>query len=195
MKTPISIIMLILSFAFPGLALAHTGTGEAAGFIHGLNHPISGADHLLAMLAVGLWATQIGGRALWVVPCTFVGVMILGGALGFYGVPILFIEEGIAVSVLILGIFVASAFQLPPLYSAIIVGSFALFHGHAHGAEMPASMGAGLYTVGFASVTAMLHVAGIGLGILMQKTHLQMVTRIAGGAVALSGIYLAILLH
>lgn len=159
--------------------------------MHGFGHPIDGADHLLAMVAVGLWAAQIGGRALWAVPCTFVGVMILGGVLGFTGVPVPFIEEGILVSILILGVLIAGAFRFPLIYSTLVVGFFAVFHGHAHGAEMPATIGAGSYTVGFALATAMLHAAGIGLGMLMQKTNLHTVTRFAGGAVALSGIYLA----
>ena len=184
--------IVVSLFAFPSLALAHTGVGETAGFAHGFFHPVGGLDHMLAMVAVGLWAAQIGGRALWVVPCTFVGVMILGGVLGFIGVPVPFIEEGITVSVLILGILIASAFRLPLLYSALVVGFFAVFHGHAHGAEMPAAIGAGSYTAGFALATAMLHAAGMGWGLFMRKANLPTLTRFAGGAVALGGIYLAI---
>jgi len=176
----------------PGVALAHTGVGATTGFIHGFSHPISGADHMLAMVAVGLWVAQIGGRALWVVPCTFVCVMALGGVLGFTGVTVPFVEEGIMVSILILGILIAGAFKLPLIYSSLLVGLFAIFHGHAHGAEMPASMSAASYAVGFALATAMLHMAGIGLGMLMQKTNLQIVNRFAGAAIAFSGIYLAI---
>jgi urease accessory protein len=183
--------MLVLTLVFPSIALAHTGVGETAGFMYGFAHPIGGADHLLAMVAVGLWAAQIGGRALWAVPCTFVGVMMLGGALGFSGVLVPFIEEGILVSVLVLGVLIAGAFRFPLLYSTLIVGCFAVFHGHAHGAEMPATFGVGSYTVGFVLATAMLHAAGMGLGILMQKTNLHSITRFAGGAVAISGIYLA----
>lgn len=183
--------ILVLSFVFPSLALAHTGAGETAGFIHGFSHPIGGADHLLALLAVGLWAAQLGGRAVWAVPGTFVGVMVLGGVLGFTGVALPFIEAGILVSVLVLGILIAGVFRFPVLYSAVIVGCFAVFHGYAHGVEMPATLSAGSYTVGFALATALLHAAGMGLGTLLQKTHLQSVTRLAGGAVALGGVYLA----
>lgn len=179
-------------FLLPGVALAHTGIGATTGFLHGLSHPISGADHMLAMVAVGLWAAQIGGRALWAVPCTFVGVMALGGVLGFTGFHVPFVEEGILVSVLILAIFIAGAFKLPLAYSCLIVGLFAIFHGHAHGAEMPASMSAASYAIGFALATAMLHLTGIGLGVLMQKANLQTVNRFAGAAIAVSGIYLAI---
>lgn len=118
--------------------------------------------------------------------------MVLGGVLGFTGAPVPFVEEGILVSILILGILIASAFKLPLVYSSLIVGLFAIFHGHAHGAEMPESIGVASYAVGFALATAMLHLAGMGLGVLMQKTNLQTVTRFAGAAIAVSGIYLAI---
>ena len=184
--------MLVLSLMFPTLAFAHTGVGQITGFMHGFGHPVGGADHILAMVAVGLWAAQIGGRALWVVPCTFVSIMVLGGILGFSGVLVPFVEEGILVSILILGILIAGAFKLPLVYSSLLVGIFAIFHGHAHGAEMPESIGAASYAVGFALATAMLHLAGIGLGMLMKKINMQTVTRFAGAAIAVSGIYLAI---
>jgi len=189
---PSILIILVLSFVFPSLALAHTGVGETAGFMRGFSHPLSGADHLLAMVAVGLWAAQIGGRALWTIPSTFVGIMVLSGVLGFSGVPVPFIEKGIIVSILILGVLIACALRFPPLYSALVIGFFALFHGQAHGAEMPATISAGSYTVGFALATALLHATGMGLGTLMQKSNLYSVVRSTGGAVALCGIYLAI---
>ena len=191
MKQSLSKI-LVLSLMFPTLAFAHTGVGQTTGFMHGFGHPVGGADHILAMVAVGLWAAQIGGRALWVVPCTFVSIMVLGGILGFSGVHAPFVEEGILVSILILGILIAGAFKLPLVYSSLLVGIFAIFHGHAHGAEMPESIGAASYAVGFALATAMLHLAGIGLGMLMKKINMQTVTRFAGAAIAVSGIYLAI---
>jgi urease accessory protein len=183
---------IVIMFFLPGIALAHTGVGETTGLMHGFAHPIGGADHLLAMVAVGLWAAQIGGRALWVVPCTFVGVMIVGGILGFTGVPVPFIEEGILLSVLIMGVLIAGAFRLPLVYSASIVGLFALFHGHAHGAEMPALITAASYTFGFAVATAILHLAGIGLGVFVSRIDLPAVSRFAGGAIALGGVYLAV---
>ncbi len=185
--------LTILFFFLPVIALAHTGIGETTGFMHGFTHPIGGADHLLAMTAVGLWAAQIGGRALWAVPFAFVAAMILGGTLGFSGVLLPFIEEGILISVLILGVLIAGAFKLPLTYSVLVVGFFAIFHGHAHGAEMPLSTGAASYTAGFALATAALHLAGMGLGIVLQKANLQTVSRLAGSAIALSGVYLAIL--
>lgn len=187
------ILKIVAMFFFlPGMALAHTGVGETTGFMHGVGHPIGGADHLLAMIAVGIWAAQVGGRALWIVPCTFVGVMVLGGVLGFAGVPVPFIEQGILLSVLILGVLIAGAFKLPLVYSALIVGFFAIFHGFAHGAEMPAAMAAASYTAGFALATALLHLAGMGLSIYMSKINLPAVSRFAGGAIAFSGVYLAI---
>ena len=130
--------LLVMFFFLPDIAFAHTGVGETTGFMHGFSHPIGGVDHILAMVAVGLWATQIGGRALWVVPCTFVGVMVLGGVLGFTGIHMPFVEEGILVSILILGVLIAGAFKIPLMYSSLIVGLFAIFHGYAHGTEMPA---------------------------------------------------------
>ena len=182
----------LLFFFLPGIALAHTGAGQTTGFMYGFGHPIGGADHMLAMVAVGLWAAQIGGRALWIVPGTFVGVMLIGGILGFTGIPVPFVEEGILVSILILGILIVGAFKLPLAYSSMIVGLFAVFHGHAHGAEMPETLSAAWYAVGFALATAMLHLAGMGLGILMQKTNLYTLNRFAGAAIAVSGVYLAI---
>jgi urease accessory protein len=184
--------IVVMLFFLPGMALAHTGVGETTGFMHGVGHPIGGMDHLLAMIAVGIWAAQVGGRALWIVPCTFVGVMVLGGVLGFSGVPVPFIEQGILLSVLILGVLIAGAFKLPLIYSALIVGFFAIFHGFAHGAEMPAAIAAASYTAGFALATALLHLTGTGLSIYMSKINLPAVSRFAGGAIAFSGVYLAI---
>lgn len=184
--------MAVLLFLFPGMALAHTGAGDSTGLMHGFTHPLGGADHLLAMVAVGLWAAQMGGRALWVVPSTFVAVMALGGVLGFSGVALPFIEEGILLSVLVLGVLVAGAFRLPLTYGAFTVGLFALFHGHAHGAEMPNAMGAASYTLGFVLTTAVLHLAGVALGAYFQKTNCYSVNRFAGGAIALAGVYLSL---
>ena len=184
--------ILSLLFLLPAVAIAHTGVGETTGFIHGFSHPLGGVDHLLAMAAVGLWVAQIGGRALWVVPSTFVILMILGGALGFSGIPVPFIEEGILASVLVLGVLIAGAFKFPVIFNALIVGFFALFHGHAHGTEMPVAIGATSYSIGFALATAMLHTVGIASGTFLQKINLEKVNRFAGGAIALSGIYLAV---
>ncbi|MEQ1635489.1 MAG: HupE/UreJ family protein [Methylococcales bacterium] len=176
---------------FPGVAIAHIGVVETTGFIHGFSHPIGGADHLIVMLAVGLWAAQIGRRALWAVPGTFVMVMVLGGVLGFSGVSVPFIEVGILLSVLVLGVLIAGAFKLPVILSALIVGFFALFHGYAHGTEMPVAIGAASYSIGFTLATTMLHTIGIAVGILSRGIHLEKANRFAGGILVLYGIYLA----
>jgi urease accessory protein len=142
-------LLLSLIFLVPSLAQAHPGMpGHTHGFSNGLLHPLTGLDHICAMVAVGLWAAQRGGRALWLVPTTFVSIMIVGGILGMGGVGIPYVEQGIAASVLVLGIFIAAAVRLPLAASMVIVGLFAIFHGYAHGAEMPGSSSGFAYGIG-----------------------------------------------
>lgn len=166
-------------------AEAHTGVGSTMGFTHGLGHPFSGLDHILAMVAVGLLAANLGGRALWLVPLSFVAMMAVGGALGVAGVDMPFVEIGIAASVIVLGLAVAMQWNLPVAGAMALVGFFALFHGHAHGAEMPTDASGLAYGVGFVLATAILHLIGIGLGlgigILAKATSKR--TMQAGGAV------------
>jgi len=181
-----SIGLLLISNA----VYAHTGVGLVTGFGTGLLHPISGVDHLLAMVAVGLWAAQLGKKAVWIVPSAFVSVMILGGVLGINGFHVPYIETGILVSVLILGIFIALALQLPLTISVLVVGLFALFHGHAHGTEMSTAIGGLFYVAGFACATALLHLSGIMLGWGFQKLSMDRITRFAGVAITMSGFYL-----
>jgi len=181
-----------LLLLLPGMAMAHTGNLGTTGFLQGFSHPIGGFDHLLAMLAVGLWASQQKGRALWAVPCAFVVVMMLGSVLGLSAVHIPFIETGILLSILVLGTLIAGAFKLPAMVSVVTVAIFALCHGHAHGAEMHVSNSAIAYIVGFSLATAMLHLVGMGLGVLMQKVNLEKINRFAGAAIALSGLFLAL---
>lgn len=177
----------------PVSAFAHGGVGSVTGFWSGVGHPISGADHMLAMVAVGLWAAQIGGRAVWAVPGAFVALMLVGGVLGFSSIPLPYVEQGILVSVLVMGMLIAFALRLPVLISMIIVGIFAVFHGHAHCSEMPLAMGALSYSAGFAIATALLHAAGIGGGTLLQRLGSVKATRLAGAAIALGGVYLAVI--
>jgi urease accessory protein len=177
-------------FLAPTLAHAHTGVGDTHDFTHGFSHPLFGLDHLLAMVAVGLWAAQIGGRALWAVPLTFVSIMAVGGALGITGVPVPFVEQGIATSVLLLGLFIALSVRMPLAFSIPIVGLFAICHGHAHGAEMPVDASGLAYAAGFMITTAMLHCCGIGLGIAIQRATTASVLRAAGAAIAVVGISL-----
>jgi urease accessory protein len=175
-----------------GALLAHTGAGMTSGFGTGFFHPVGGADHVLAMVAVGLWAVQMGGRALWIVPSAFVVMMLLGGILGISGVEVPFIETGILASVVILGALIAAGAKPSVALSAAIVGLFAIFHGHAHGAEMPLDAGALFYSIGFVLATAMLHVAGIAAGRALESTYTARVARFGGGAIASAGVFLAL---
>jgi urease accessory protein len=155
-----------------------------------MGHPLSGLDHICAMLAVGLWAAQMGGRSIWAVPLTFVGVMALGGFLGMMGAQLPLFEVGILISVLTLGVLVAASIQLPLAASVIIVGLFATFHGHAHGAEMPETAAGLAYAASFIIATALLHAFGIGLGVATQKLARPETARFAGIAIVLCGGYL-----
>lgn len=160
--------------------------------MYGLMHPASGLDHVCAMLAVGLWAAQTGGRSLWAVPLTFVGVMALGGALPMLGIGLPFVEQGIVLSVLLLGVLIAAAVRLPLWLSSGMVGLFALWHGHAHGAEMP-EMASGIeYVQGFLLATALLHTIGIASGMSMRWIARERVIHAAGAGIALCGVYLAV---
>lgn len=174
--------------ATPAVAHAHTGLGDAAGFAHGVLHPWTGLDHLCAMIAVGLWAAQCGGKAVWVVPLTFLGVMTFGGALGMTGVALPGVEPGIAASVLVLGVLIAAAVQLPLVATASLVALFALFHGHAHGAEMPATASGLAYALGFLAATASLLALGVGLATVCQRRGSTTAVRIAGGMIAACGL-------
>ena len=175
----------------PTAALAHTGIGETSGFAHGFAHPMSGLDHVLAMVMVGVFAWQLGGRALWLVPATFVLVMALGGALGVAGIQVPFVETGIALSVIVLGAVVALGVKAPAAMTMGLVGLFAVFHGHAHGIEMPEDAGGVAYAAGFMIATALLHVAGIGVGFLIGKasdSYGPAVVRSTGGLAAVAGV-------
>ncbi len=183
---------IIVTFAFflPSLAHAHVGVGDAVGFAHGIGHPLRGLDHILAMVAVGLWAAQYSGRARWTIPATFVFVMAFGGLLGTMGILVPFVEPGIFLSVLVLGVLVAAAVRLPLFASALIVGLFAIFHGHAHGVEMPANTSGFAYGAGFALATAFLHALGIGVALLARRLGQSNLARLSGGVIAISGVYL-----
>ncbi|MHA3773599.1 HupE/UreJ family protein [Verrucomicrobiota bacterium sgz303538] len=171
----------------PALAHAHPGH-DAMSFSSGLAHPLHGLDHLLAMVAVGLWAVQLGGRAVWLVPGAFVAAMTVGSALGMSGMPLPFVEQGILGSVFILGLLIAMASRLGLGASVALVSLFAVFHGHAHGAEAPANAAALTYGLGFAFSTAALHgcgiLAGLGLRDLAQASWI----RLAGVAVIAVGL-------
>ena len=172
-----------------GPAAAHTFGAEGAGFAAGLSHPLFGADHLLAMVAVGLWAAQLGGRAIWQVPAAFVVALAAGALLAFAGVGLPVVEPGIMASVLVLGLLVAGAVRLPAAASMALVGLFALCHGHAHGAEMPAAANPPLYGLGFLLATAVLHALGLALGFVAARQAAPAAARYAGAAIAAAGLW------
>lgn len=185
---------IALSAAVLGLsaapAFAHTGMGAAAGFMAGLAHPFAGADHLLAMVTVGLWAGVIGGRATWLLPVSFLLAMALGGVLGMEGVVLPAVETGIAVSVLGLGLLLAFNPSLPMAACMAITAAFAVFHGHAHGTEMPLSASGLTYGLGFLAATATLHAMGLSAMLALKSRLTPAAVRIAGGAVGLAGLSL-----
>ena len=176
-------------------ALAHIGTGSTASFAAGVAHPLSGLDHVAVMVAVGLWAALKGKRALWIWPATFVGVMLVGGALGMAHVPVPFVEPGILASVVTLGLLVALAVDLPIIVGAAIIGVFALLHGHAHGSEVAENVGGIEYMAGFALATASLHAIGIAFALLMHRAALRPVIRAAGAVCVMigAGLYAGVL--
>ena len=191
-STSMRLLLPVAALALlPSLAYAHVGVGETSGFVHGLTHPASGLDHVCAMLAVGLWAAQTGGRSVWAVPLTFVSVMALGGVLPMLGIGLPFVEQGIALSVLLLGVLIAAAVRLPLWLGSGLVGLFALWHGHTHGAEMPVLASGIEYALGFLLATALLHTIGIAFGLGMQWMTRERVIRVAGASIALCGMYLS----
>ncbi|MBX5162124.1 MULTISPECIES: HupE/UreJ family protein [unclassified Rhizobium] len=184
-------LLALAAAALPAVAYAHTGVGQTSGFIHGFSHPVSGLDHILAMVMVGVFAFQLGGRAIWLVLTTFVLVMAFGGALGVAGVNVPFVETGIALSVVVLGAIVALNVKAPTAVAMGVVGLFAIFHGHAHGAEMPENAAGAAYAAGFMMATALLHVGGLALGYVIGRAGERQgvfVTRAAGGIAAISGV-------
>jgi len=179
-----------LSFLVPAIALAHVGQGDVGGgFIAGVEHPIFGFDHVVAMVAVGIWGAVLGPPAIWVLPVTFPLVMAFGGVLGGMSVPIPRIEIGIAVSAIVLGCMVAFAARPPLWVGAVLVGLFAIFHGYAHGAELPGSANAIAYAVGFVVATGSLHAFGILLGVANRWRVGKKLLRACGAFIAVCGIY------
>ena len=183
---PAALALAALS-ALSGTAAAHTDELAAGGFVSGVLHPLLGLDHLVAMVAVGLWGAFLGRPAIWLLPVVFPSVMALGGALGIAGVPMPAVEIGIAASGLLLGLAVALAWRAPLALAAVLVGAFAIFHGHAHGTELPAAANPLAYAAGFVLATGALHLAGIGFGELTRFRRGAWLVRGAGAVVALVG--------
>lgn len=172
----------------PVAALAHTGEGLAGGFAGGFLHPLLGPDHVAAMVAVGLWGAFLGPPAIWLLPIIFPLVMACGGVLGILGMPLPGVEIGIALSAAVLGLMVALAARPPLWVAGLLVGTFAIFHGYAHGAELPEGADAVAFFAGFVIATGLLHLCGIAFGLLAETPRGRVAVRCAGGAIALAGI-------
>jgi urease accessory protein len=182
-------IALIAAALAPSIGFAHEETGQAAGFLAGLMHPVTGMDHVLAMIAVGLWGAVLGPPAIWVLPVAFPLVMALGGLMGLLGIPVPGVEIGIAMSAIVLGAMVLAEARPPIWLAALIVAVFAIFHGHAHGRELPEGTSALLYSLGFVIATGLLHAVGILLGTAYRWPAGRRALRLAGAGVALAGLF------
>ena len=183
-----------LMFLFAALLLAaqtayaHEASGVAGGFASGFMHPILGWDHVAAMVAVGLWGAVLGPPAIWILPVVFPLVMAFGGALGVAGIPLPGVEIGIAISALVLGSMVLFSARPPLWLAAVVVGAFAIFHGHAHGTELPHAVSPLAYSLGFVLSTGMLHMCGIAFGLLARWKAGVLIVRAGGGVIALAGV-------
>jgi urease accessory protein len=175
----------------PTAAFAHTGHGDTTGLLHGFTHPIGGLDHVLAMVAVGVFAVVLGGRALWLVPASFIAMLVFGSGLGVSGVALPWVELGIALSSVVIGFAAALGRPMPVAAAMALAGVFAIFHGHAHGAEMPAGALGLEYALGFVLATAALHLAGIGAAIGVSRIvgrYGKTAAQVAGGLFAIGGL-------
>ena len=177
---------------FPLITRAHEGGHAGEGFVSGFLHPVTGADHVVAMVAVGLWGGILGKPAIWILPVTFPVVMALGGMLGIADVPLAFVEPGIALSGIILGLMVLLIKKVPFGIAAVLVGLFGLFHGYAHGVELPRSAAPLAYSIGFVISTGILHLIGIALGLLLEYSWGKPLVRFLGAAITITGVYFMI---
>jgi urease accessory protein len=182
-------LLIFCLLLYPLTVFAHQRGGEAIGFASGFVHPISGLDHILAMVAVGMWGAQLGAPAIWVLPVVFPMVMALGGMMGLMGIKLPGIELCIALSALALGFAVLREARPKLWISAAIVGAFAIAHGHAHGTELPIGASGVLYSVGFVMATGLLHALGIGIGLVHRWTAGRIALRVAGAFVAMGGVF------
>ena len=187
--TLLTFCILTTTVLFPQAAWSHVGSSEAGGFLTGLQHPISGLDHVVAMLAVGLWGAQLGRPAVWILPVVFPVMMAMGGNLGLMGIPLPGVEVGIAVSAVVLGLMVLAEARLTIQVAMMIVAIFAIFHGHAHGTELPAGQSGLLYSIGFVAATGSLHAMGIAIGLIHRWKVGRLALRGAGSFVCAAGIY------
>lgn len=181
--------LALLVLALPGIANAHVLAGEGGGFLHGFEHPLSGLDHMLAMFCVGLWGAQMGGRSVWSLPIAFPLIMVVGGMMGIAGVPLPAVESGIALSIIVLGAAIAFLWRPPEWLAVLVIGAFAIFHGYAHGAELPTAADPADYALGFVVATGLIHLAGIAVGLGFQRFHGGQLARALGGLIGLGGVY------
>jgi urease accessory protein len=188
MKQLYTLFLSLILFTSSSLAFAHTDGGIAGGFVSGLMHPVLGWDHVVAMVAVGLWGAFLGSPAIWILPVVFPMVMAFGGAIGVMGIPIPAVETGIALSAIVLGAMVALAIRPPIWIAAIIVGSFAIFHGHAHGTELPSAANPIAYSIGFVLATGLLHLSGIAFGLLVRWPTGKVAVQAGGSVISLVGV-------
>jgi len=184
MKALVSLVLITL----PGLVFAHAPEGAGGGFMTGFLHPILGYDHLIAMVAVGLWGAFLGDRVLWILPIVFPTIMAVGAAIGILGLEIPLVEFVIALSGVVLGALIALRFRAPLAVAMVLVGIFAIFHGYAHGLEMPEQISAMTYGAGFVTGTGLLHLAGIGLGFATRLPHGELLVRGCGGVISVVGL-------
>ena len=186
-------LLVIVAFTsiVPHPASAHLKGGALGGFQSGFTHPIVGTDHLLAMLAVGIWGAQMGGRNVWTLPVTFPLIMAAGGILGMSGFALPNVELGIALSVLILGIAIAFAWKAPEWAALLLIAVFAVFHGYAHGVELPRAVDPASYANGFVVATGLIHIAGIGIGLLLGRPWRGQLSQVLGAAIAVTGLFFA----
>jgi urease accessory protein len=189
MKRPINFLTALLLVVASSAARAHADAGDATGgFLAGFLHPLLGWDHVVAMVAVGLWGAFLGAPAIWVLPVVFPLVMAFGGVLGILGVPIPAVETGIALSAIVLGAMVTLAARPPLPVAALIVGAFAIFHGHAHGTELPGSANPLVFSLGFVLATGLLHACGIAFGLLVRWPVGRLSVRGLGAAISMVGV-------
>lgn len=191
MRSGIPVTTLVAVAAFTLIAspaFAHSGAGYGGGFASGFLHPIVGWDHVAAMVAVGLWGAFLGAPSIWLLPVVFPLVMAIGAVMGILGVPVPAVETGIALSAVVLGLMIALAVKAPIWISAVIVGLFAVFHGYAHGTELPGSANVFAYAVGFVTATGLLHLIGIAFGYPVKWPAGRMAVRSAGGLISLAGV-------
>ena len=189
MSSAVRRLLLAAGLVIASSAVGHEQQGQAAGFITGLLHPVSGLDHVLAMVAVGLWGAQLGAPAIWLLPVTFPLMMAFGGFLGLVGVPLPGVEIAIATSGILLGAMVALQARPPLVVATLLVAFFAVFHGHAHGTELPAGQSGLLYSVGFVVATGLLHAVGISIGLIHRWAAGRILLRGAGLVVLLAGVF------